>query len=72
MEGEHVGDDGIEGPVYHDGNLVTLVTIDFLESIYAQRQQVIRSLLNVWPPQAHFPGAYLFISDKDEYFIITL
>ena len=26
LGGEHVGDDGTVGPVYHDGNLVTLVT----------------------------------------------
>ena len=32
---------------------MTLVTIDFLQSIFARRQQVIRSPLSVWPPRAN-------------------
>jgi hypothetical protein len=45
LGGELVGDEGIVGPVYFRGEPITLVTIDFLQSINEQRQRVIRSLL---------------------------
>ena len=53
LGGERVGDEGTIGPVFFRGEPITLSTIDFLQSIFALRQHVIRSLLNVWPPRAN-------------------
>ena len=53
LGGERVGDEGTIGPVFFRGEPITLSTIDFLQSVFALRQHVIRSLLNVLPPRAN-------------------
>lgn len=53
LGGELVGDEGNIGPVFFRNEPITLITIDFLESICALRQQVIRSLLSAWPPRVY-------------------
>ena len=53
LGGEQMGDEGIVRPVFFRGEPITLVTIEFLQSICEQRQRVIRSLLlSDLPPRA--------------------
>ena len=51
-----MGDEGIVRPVLFRGEPITLVTIDFLQSICEQRQRVIRSLLLSDLPPWAVPG----------------
>jgi len=66
LGGEQVGDEGTVGPVYFRGEPVTLVTIDFLQSIFETRQHVLRALLNDCPPRANAHAGTVVLTQGTE------
>ena len=51
--GGELMDDESEGPLFNNGEPISNVTIDFLQSIHGIRQQVLRGLLAAWPPRVN-------------------
>ena len=66
LGGELVGDEGVAGPVYFRQEPLTLVTIDYLQSIYEPRQHALRALLNGWPPRANAQLGTVVLSQGTE------